>query len=50
MLAWDEAHLLTPRLFQELRFLFNFALDTTAPLVVGLVSHTARRQKLAWRP
>lgn len=50
MLARDEAHLLTPRLLQELRFLLNFALDTTAPLVVVLVSHTARRQKLAWRP
>lgn len=50
VLALDEAHLLTPRLLQELRFLLNFALDTTAPLVVVLIGHTELRQKLAWRP
>lgn len=50
VLALDEAHLLTPRLLQELRFLLNFALDTTAPLVVVLAGHTELRQKLAWRP
>jgi general secretion pathway protein A len=50
VLALDEAHLLTPRLLQELRFLLNFALDTTAPLAVVLAGHTELRQKLAWRP
>jgi type II secretory pathway predicted ATPase ExeA len=49
VLALDEAHLLTPRLLQELRFLLNFALDTTAPLAVVLAGQTARRQKFAWR-
>lgn len=47
VLARDQAHLLTPRLLPEPRFLLNFALDTTAPWVVVLVGHTARRQKLA---
>jgi type II secretory pathway predicted ATPase ExeA len=50
ILAVDEAHLLTPRLLQELRFLLNYALDSTAPLVLLLCGHTELRQKLALRP
>ena len=50
VLALDEAHLLPPRLLQELRFLLNYQLDSTAPVALVLCGHTAWRHKLALRP
>lgn len=50
VLAVDEAHLLAPRLLQELRFLLNYQLDSTAPVALILCGHTELRHKLALRP
>ena len=50
VLAVDEAHLLPPRLLQELRFLLNYQLDSTAPVALILCGHTELRHKLALRP
>ena len=50
VLAVDEAHLLPPRLLQELRFLLNYHLDSTAPVALILCGHTELRHKLALRP
>ena len=49
-MAVDEAHLLPPRLLQELRFLLNYQLDSTAPVALVLCGHTELRHKLALRP
>jgi type II secretory pathway predicted ATPase ExeA len=50
VLVLDEAHWLTVPLFNTLRRLLNFAMDTTAPFALILAGHTELRQKLALRP
>ena len=50
LILLDEAHLLSPHLLQSLRHLLNFAMDSTAPLVLILVGHTELRRKLSLRP
>ena len=50
VLAVDEAHLLSPRLLQELRFLLSYHLDSTALVALVLCGHTAWPHTLALRP
>jgi len=50
VLAVDEAHLLAPRLLQELRCLVNYQLDRTAPVALILCGHTELRHQRALRP
>ncbi len=50
VLVLDEAHWLTVPLFNTLRRLLHFAMDTTAPFALILAGHTELRQKLALRP
>jgi len=50
VLVLDEAHWLTMPLFNTLRRLLNFTMDTTAPFALILAGHTELRQKLALRP
>ncbi len=49
-LAVDDAHRLPPRLLQELRFVRNDPLDSTAPVALVLWGHTAWPHTLALRP
>ena len=50
VLVLDESHGLAPSVLPSLRTLINFAMDTTAPLALIRVGHTARRHKLALQP
>ncbi|MDA8194752.1 MAG: AAA family ATPase [Thermaerobacter sp.] len=50
VLVRDESHGLAPSVLPSLRTLINFAMDTTAPLALIRVGHTARRHKLALQP
>ncbi|MEH7502553.1 ATP-binding protein [Neobacillus drentensis] len=45
----DEAHLLSPSMLQEIRFLTNFQIDSLSPLALILVGQPELRDKLRLR-
>ncbi|MGM0924125.1 MAG: ExeA family protein [Bacillota bacterium] len=45
----DEAHLLSPSMLQEIRFLTNFEIDSLSPLALILVGQPELRDKLRLR-
>jgi len=49
LIVIDEAHLLSPAMLEEIRFLTNFHMDSTSPMALCLVGQPERRNKLRLR-
>ena len=45
----DEAHLLSPAMLEEIRFLTNFHMDSASPMALCLVGQPELRNKLRLR-
>ena len=49
LIVIDEAHLLSPAMLEEIRFLTNFHMDSASPMALCLVGQPERRNKLRLR-
>jgi type II secretory pathway predicted ATPase ExeA len=49
LIVIDEAHLLSPTMLEEIRFLANFSMDSTSPMALCLVGQPELRAKLRLR-